>query len=74
MRATNIAGRDFVTGDLVPLFNPRQDDWSEHFRWRRARLIGHTPVGRATIQVLNINDPSYLRIRRALMEEGLFPS
>jgi hypothetical protein len=72
-KGPNLSGIDPVTGALVRLFNPREDDWREHFRWRGARLLGLTPVGRATIRVLNINDPRSLGVRRALIEEGLFP-
>jgi hypothetical protein len=72
-KGPNIAGIDPKTGELVRLYNPRQDNWHEHFRWRGARLLGLTPIGRATILVLNINDPRYLGVRRAVMDEGLFP-
>ena len=32
---------------ITPLFHPRRDRWSEHFRWRGPRLVGLTPAGRA---------------------------
>ena len=46
------------TGKRIRLFNPRMDDWSEHFRWSRdwKRIIGRTPMGRATVAALNMND------------------
>lgn len=72
-KGPNLSGIDSVTGELTRLFNPRQDLWHEHFRWRGPRLLGLTPIGRTTILVLNINDPHYVGVRRALMEEGLFP-
>jgi HNH endonuclease len=72
-KGPNIASVDPVTGELVRLFHPRQDAWNAHFRWRGARVIGLTPIGRATIRVLNINDPDAARVRRALMDEGVFP-
>jgi len=40
---------------LVPLFNPRRDQWSQHFRWEGYRLIGKTPIGRATVFALDLN-------------------
>ena len=48
---------DPQTGDVVLLFNPRRQVWSEHFEWTpdRTRLNGLTPVGRATIERLKIN-------------------
>jgi hypothetical protein len=61
------------TGAITRLFNPRVDLWTDHFRWNGAELVGLSPIGRATILCLNINDPLRLDLRRSLMEEGLFP-
>ena len=38
-------GTDPLSGSLVELFNPRQDDWNEHFTWSEdsAEIIGLTP-------------------------------
>lgn len=48
---------DFVTGQLVPLFHPRNDNWKTHFRWNEdfTMMIGNTPTGRATILRLKLN-------------------
>lgn len=35
-----------------------------------AALIGLTPIGRATIAVLAINQPSQLAVRQMLRQEG----
>lgn len=59
---------DPETGEDAPLFNPRQDAWSEHFRWRGVVLVGLTATGRATIQALQMNRPLILAIRH---EEAL---
>jgi hypothetical protein len=71
-KGPNIAGLT-DDGELVALFHPRRDRWSEHFHWEGARLIGLSAVGRATIAVLNINSPDQLLLRESLMREGLFP-
>src|SRR5438552_18529642 len=47
-KGPNVAGYDPESGALVPLFNPRVDDWHEHFRWQGPMLVGLTAVGRAT--------------------------
>jgi hypothetical protein len=36
-------------------------------------LEGRTAIGRATIRVLAINDPDFLAVRAALIEERVFP-
>ena len=65
---------DPQTGALTTLFNPRQDRWTEHFRWMAGmRLAGRTVVGRATIKALGMNRPPILMIRRALAHMGRFP-
>ncbi len=72
-KGTNIAGRDPRSRRITPLFNPRRHKWTRHFRWNGPILTGRTPVGRATIAVLNINDTEAVAIRAALIEANLFP-
>ena len=72
-KGPNIAGRDSATGELVRLYHPRQDRWSEHFEWEGAKLVGRTAIGRITIQVLAINASDFLAVREALIEERRFP-
>jgi hypothetical protein len=49
---------DTLTEATVPLFNPRTQKWFEHFRWSEdgIRIIGLTPIGRATVEVLHLSD------------------
>jgi hypothetical protein len=72
-KGSNAAGYDPVTDDLVALFNPRLDTWAEHFVWNGALLVGETPVGRATIDVLSINDLICVEQREFLIGAGIFP-
>jgi hypothetical protein len=71
-KGPNVAGMDPVSGEVVRLFHPRTDVWSEHFQWDRARLLGQSSVGRVTIRVLAINAEDFLRFRRGLWQEGVF--
>ena len=72
-KGPNIAGRDPQTGKLVQLFNPRRHVWKRCFRWAGPLLVGRTPIGRATIQVLYINNPRALALRQSLIDERVFP-
>jgi hypothetical protein len=72
-KGTNLAGIDPKTGRIVALFNPRQQQWSRHFRWKGPVLIGRTAAGRATIAVLRMNLPHRVAQRAALINEGVFP-
>ena len=66
-KGPNLAGFDPVTGEFVPLFHPRRDRWREHFLLRDVKVEGHTPVGRATVQVLAMNDARRLELRSELL-------
>jgi hypothetical protein len=41
---------------FVRLFNPRGDIWSEHFEMESGAIYAKTPIGEATIKVLNLNE------------------
>ncbi|MCY2990266.1 MAG: HNH endonuclease signature motif containing protein [Planctomycetota bacterium] len=71
-KGPNLTGIDPSTRTIIPLFHPRQQHWAEHFRWSGPVLIGRTATGRATVQVLAINLPHRVRIRKRLMGAGLF--
>jgi hypothetical protein len=64
---------DPQTGEVVSLFSPRTDDWSDHFEWSGNELMAQTAVARATIASLNLNHPRRLRIREAEQMFELFP-
>jgi hypothetical protein len=53
-----IVGRDRETAAILPLFNPRQQQWAEHFIWSSdgTKIIGISPIGRATCDRLDLND------------------
>jgi hypothetical protein len=72
-KGPNIAGVDPRTRRIVPLFHPRRHKWSRHFRWDGPRLLGLTPIGRATVVVLKINLDYRIDLRQALIDEGAFP-
>lgn len=61
-------GRDPLTGREVRLFDPRRDDWDEHFAWSSdyLRLLPLSDVGGATIAWLRMSDPALRRQRQLL--------
>ena len=54
---------DPETGKEVSIFHPRQQRWTEHFRWDEVQLIGLTAIGRATVSALGLNRPTMVAIR-----------
>ena len=69
-KGPNIAGLDQVTGQLVRLFNPRSDRWDDHFRMVNARVLGISPVGRSTVEVLAMNSSDQIALRTELLLNG----
>jgi hypothetical protein len=59
----------------VPLFNPRTEQWDEHFAWSEAGAVirGKTPKGRATVTPLYMNYPDIVAARRLWVLAGLHP-
>jgi hypothetical protein len=74
-KGPNISGLDPVSSrtKLVRLFNPRRHKWNYHFRLAGSYLLGNTPIGRATVAVLALNDPVMVALRQELIDQGLFP-
>jgi hypothetical protein len=72
-KGPNIAGLDPKTGKLVQLFNPRRHHWKRCFRWAGPRLLGRTPIGRVTVEVLCINNIQAVALRQGLIDEEVFP-
>lgn len=69
-KGPNIAGWDSDSDQLVRLFHPRTDRWADHFHFDNAYILGKTPVGRATVQVLAMNADDLLLLRVELLKEG----
>jgi hypothetical protein len=62
-KGPNLAAPDPQTGDLTRLFDPRLDQWPEHFARRGGEIIGQTPIGRATVRLLRMNLDGRLELR-----------
>ena len=76
-KADRTSATDPETGAVVPLFHPRQQRWSEHFRWTEdgLRIVGRTPTGRATVAALHLDDdPDALIVRSDWVLAGWHPS
>jgi hypothetical protein len=67
-KGPNLSGIDPVTATHVPLFHPRSDRWEEHFTESAGEILGLTPVGRATVAVLDMNHPARIALRLGIDE------
>src|SRR6476660_1502122 len=72
---TRTRGRDPVTGETAILFHPRKERWSDHFIWTNdfTGIVGLTPAGRATVEILQLNRPGLVNLRRVLYAAGEHP-
>ena len=57
---------------LIRLYNPRKDNWMQHFQLRPSGLIAaRTEIGLGTVRVLNLNDLDRVSARGVLLEAGI---
>ena len=68
-------GIDPETEREAPLFNPRVQNWRDHFHWSDdgLQIIGLTTVGRATITRLRMNRDAMVNSRRRWVQAGWHP-
>jgi hypothetical protein len=72
-KSDRVDATDPERATVVPLFIPRQDSWTDHFRWVAFCIVGRSAIGRATVVALGLNDHRRILIRRAEARFGLFP-
>jgi hypothetical protein len=74
-KGSQIEALDSQTGEIVSLFNPRFQVWSEHFEWNKSGtlIIGKTSHGRATVIALQLNNPVALIVRQNWVSAGWHP-
>ena len=72
-KADRVDALDADTGLQAELFNPRTQDWPEHFRWDGHRVVALTATGRVTVAALELNHPRRILIRQAEKLFSLFP-
>ena len=74
-KSAKTTATDPATGQKIPLFHPRKDDWNDHFKWdeNKLHIIGITLKGELTIQTLDMNRQGLINLRGLLKEKGLHP-
>lgn len=74
-KAAKTKAFDSISETTVNLFNPRIQNWNEHFAWNKdfTEIVGLTPTGRATIAALKLNRKGLKNLRWALFTVGKHP-
>lgn len=67
--------RDPLTSQIVRLYNPRVDRWSDHFAWNSdgTLIIGRTPIGRGSVVALQLNNEYAVNVRAVWVRVGIHP-
>ncbi|MBM3239179.1 HNH endonuclease [Candidatus Poribacteria bacterium] len=71
-KGPNVGSFDPQTGELVPFFNPRTQNWAEHFELRGGIIRPLTAEARVTVEILRLNDEERIAERQSLIEIGLY--
>lgn len=69
-KGTNLATFDPDTNEVVRLFHPRRDPWTEHFTLAGLRVVGRTAIGRTTAWLFQMNSEQRVELRSVLLELG----
>lgn len=72
---TQTEALDPATNLWVELFNPRTQNWHDHFVWSDdgTLVVGLSSIGRATVEALRLNQPRVVASRRSWVRVGWWP-
>lgn len=73
-KGSDLSSIDPLERVIVPLFNPRTQIWTEHFGIKGTQIIGLDSVGRATVELLRLNDEEHLSERQELILANRYPT
>lgn len=72
-KSSDLCSLDPDSGEIVRLFHPRRDMWTEHFDLLETGIIQpKTSNGRVTVKVLNINMLELVAERQRLLNLGVY--
>lgn len=72
-KGSDLGSIDEETNLLTPLFNPRTQNWSNHFQLRGSQIEPQTPEGRVTVFLLRLNSAERLIERELLIRLNRYP-
>jgi len=73
LKGPETAAIDSLTATAARFFNPRRDRWDDHFRLDHGRILGLTPEGRVTAELLQLNRADLVELRLTLIAKGRYP-
>jgi hypothetical protein len=74
-KGLRVSGIDPETSTTAALYNPRLQEWSDHFAWNELGIcvVGLTPVGRVSVAVLRLNNDDIVAARGIWVQWGWHP-
>ena len=72
-KGSDIGSFDRQTKLLTPFFNPRIQDWNDHFRLDDFVIEPLTDIGRVTVRLLKMNLLERIEDRKIYSETGVYP-
>jgi hypothetical protein len=69
-KGSDLASIDSESGAITPLFHPRRQQWTDHFRLEDAQIAPITAIGRVTVVLLQLNQPERVAERELLLAAG----
>lgn len=72
-KGSDLTGIDPFSGKIIRIFDPRQQNWQDHFRLEGVKIIGLSETGRATVALLRLNDSMRLLERESVRLIGRYP-
>jgi hypothetical protein len=73
LKGPEVAAIDPLTGQAARFFHPRLDRWIDHFRLEAGRIVGLTPEGRVTADLMQFNRDDLVELRLMLIAKGRYP-
>lgn len=65
-KGSDLSSLDPETNLITPLFNPRTQQWTDHFRFEEGNIVPLSLEGRTTVFLLRLNTPERILERRTL--------
>lgn len=73
-KGSDISSVDWsANGQIVSLYNPRQQKWDDNFKLHNALIQPLTGSGRVTVSLLRLNEPERIEERELLITLGDYP-
>ncbi len=72
-KGSDVGSYLFTSDDFARFFNPRKDDWKEHFYLKKGMILSKTKIGEATVKILDFNNEELVLDRQSLIKTKRYP-